>query len=66
MILEDVNKDDPPQIVIYGPAEMLTCKICGREYVSRGKHDPGYCRGCEKDLQEHKYSGGPLDGEVAE
>lgn len=62
MVLEEAQKTGNPDVVIYGPAEMLTCKICGREYVSRGKRDPGYCRECEKDLQERKYSGGPLDG----
>ena len=64
MVLEDINKKDSPAVVIYGPAEKLICRICGREYVSRGKHDPGYCRECEEDLQEHKFSGGPLDGEA--
>ena len=65
MILEDVNKDDPPQIVIYGPAPTIVCKICRQEYVSRGKDDPGYCRECEEAMKEHNLSGGPLDGEVA-
>lgn len=66
MVLEEAQKTGNPDVVIYGPAETLTCRICGREYTSRGKRDPGYCRECEKDQQEHKYSGGPLDGEVAE
>lgn len=38
-------------------AEILTCKYCGKEYVSRGKDDPGYCKECGMI-----FLGGPLDG----
>lgn len=65
MVLEDVDKQNCPKVVVYAPAEILTCKICGKEYVSRGKRDPGYCRECEETMKEYKYSGGPLDGEAA-
>ena len=65
MVLEDVNKGNCPEVVIYGPAETLVCKHCGKEYISRGKNDPGYYRECEDAMKEYKYSGGPLDGEVA-
>ena len=51
MVLEDIPKENNPKIIIYGPAETLTCKICGKEYVSRGKNDPGYCRECEENLR---------------
>jgi len=65
MILEDIQKNESPAVVIYGPCEILTCKRCGREYPSQGKHDPGYCRECEQEMQPHTYDGGPLDGQVA-
>ncbi len=53
MILEDIDKENCPQIVIYGPAETLTCKYCGKEYTSRGKNDPGYCRDCEREGKQY-------------
>ena len=40
-------------------AETLVCSICGKEYLSRGKKDPGICRDCEI---ESTLIGGPLDG----
>ena len=48
-------------------AEKLTCSICGKQYVSRGKWDPGICRECEKEeAQKNSYLiGGPLDGQKA-
>ena len=48
MVLEDIPKENTPPIVIFGPGEILTCKVCGKEYVSRGKNDPGICRECEE------------------
>lgn len=65
MVLEDIPKEGTPEVIIYGPCETLTCKYCGKEYPSRGKNDPGYCRVCEANMIQHTYSGGPLDGEVA-
>jgi len=38
-------------IIINGPAETLTCKYCGRDYLSRGKKDPGYCKECEAKMK---------------
>lgn len=38
-------------IIINGPAETLTCKYCGRDYLSRGKKDPGYCKECERKMK---------------
>lgn len=61
MVLEDVDKTNCPKVVIYAPAEILTCKICGKEYVSRGKYDPGYCRDCEKDMIDKKLTGEVLN-----
>lgn len=37
-------------IIISAYGEPLTCKYCGKEYTSRGKNDPGYCKSCEKEL----------------
>lgn len=48
MILEDIDKENYPPVIVFGPCETLMCKFCGKEYPSRGKHDPGYCRECEK------------------
>ena len=58
-------KPEPP-ISIYAEdhAEKLTCSKCGREYISRGKWDPGICRECEAKGNSHLV-GGPLDGEKA-
>lgn len=69
MVDIDAHKGGNPPVTVYAPAEQLTCRICGREYVSRGKHDPGYCRECERNMQydqakERPLSGGPLDGQV--
>lgn len=52
------NSTDP--IVLNSHAETLICKFCGKEYISRGKHDPGYCKECGREL-----IGGPLDGRLA-
>lgn len=64
MVVEDAHNSGNPHVVIYAPAETLTCKICGKDYVSRGKHDPGYCRDCEERMKEKKLVGGILDGTV--
>lgn len=57
---------EPPKVSIYAEdhAEKLNCSICGRQYVSRGKFDPGICRECEAE-KKAKLVGGPLDGEDA-
>lgn len=56
-----------PPIVITAPAETYVCSVCGREYTSRGKKDPGdICRACER-IQAANLApliGGPLDGQV--
>lgn len=46
-------------VSVYAPAEILTCSICGREYVSRGRYDPGICRDCERNQAT---AGAPLVG----
>ena len=45
-------------------AEKLTCSICGKRYVSRGRWDSGICRECEKEKNAHCI-GGVYDGELA-
>lgn len=51
-------------IRIHAPAEMLTCRICGQQYFSRGKNDIGICRECEA-IQNAHCIGGAYDGEKA-
>ena len=53
-----------PTIYAEDHAEKLRCSKCGKEYVSRGKYDPGICRECEAK-KKAKLVGGPLDGEDA-
>lgn len=50
--------------IVYAPAERLICSKCGKEYVSRGKHDIGICRDCERE-QNAVCIGGVYDGEKA-
>ena len=56
-----------PEVVIYAEdhAEKLKCSICGKEYVSRGKFDPGICRHCERAETEKTAMliGGPYSGQ---
>ena len=63
MVLTDEIKSSSEEVVVYGPAENLICGQCGKEYVSRGKHDPGICRECEylNRFENAKMIGGPLD-----
>lgn len=61
MICEEMHKSDNPHIVVHAPAEMLKCTICGREYFSRGKYDPGYCRICEQEMIDKKLTGEVLN-----
>lgn len=55
-----------PPITIYAEdhAEKLTCSLCGKQYISRGKYDPGICRDCERE-KNAKCVGGMFDGEPA-
>ena len=58
-----------PPIVIMAEdhAEKLICGICGKQYISSGKKDPGFCRDCLRKMDEENAGliGGPLDGEKA-
>lgn len=61
MVLSNSNpQNSTDRIQLNSYAETLICKFCGKEYVSRGKHDPGYCKECSREL-----IGGPLDGRLA-
>lgn len=53
MVLEDIDKQNCPEVIVFAPTETLTCIYCGQEYVSRGKNDPGYCRKCEKEGRQY-------------
>ena len=65
MIDVDAHNGGNPPVSVYAPAETLTCSICGKPYVSRGKYDPGYCRDCERRIlsQNAPLVGGPLGGQ---
>ena len=55
---------EPIVITAADHAERLTCRKCGKQYVSRGKHDFGICRDCEAK-ETAIMIGGPLDGKKA-
>lgn len=56
--------NQPITITAEDHAEKLTCSLCGKQYVSRGRFDPGICRECEKEKNAHCV-GGVCDGEMA-
>ena len=68
-ISEKVRNWHAPPVIIYAEdhAEKLTCSICGCQYISRGKYDPGICRDCERAETEKAalLVGGPYDGQKA-
>ena len=52
------SQEEPKeQININSYAETLICQKCGKEYISRGKNDPGFCKECYKEMN---LIGGPL------
>ena len=55
---------EPLIITAEDHAEKLTCSLCGKVYISRGKFDPGICRECEREKNAHCI-GGVHDGEPA-
>ena len=61
------NWKEPPIIIAEDHADKLICRLCGKQYPSRGKWDCGICRDCEKKETEKNAHliGGPLDGEKA-
>ena len=66
MVLEDANNNKTDYNgTIHAPAETLVCRVCRKEYMSRGKYDPGYCQDCEQKMIEGSavFIGGPLDGQ---
>lgn len=58
-----------PEVIIQAAdhADKLTCRLCGKQYVSSGKRDPGFCRQCLREMDEENAMliDGPLDGEKA-
>ena len=65
--LENLADDfirEPIVITAADHAEKLICRLCGKEYVSSGKHDPGICRNCRRE-QDAILVGGPLGGQKA-
>ena len=46
----DAHNSGNPHIEVYAPAETLTCSMCGKQYVSRGRYDLGICRDCEHKM----------------
>lgn len=62
MVLEDRPNGENPHVMVFAPAERIDCSVCGREYVSRGKYDPGICYECERRMKEQNAPlvGGPL------
>ena len=58
-----------PEVIIQAAdhADKLTCRLCGKQYVSSGKCDPGFCRDCLREMDEENATlmGGPLDGHKA-
>lgn len=58
----EMNSGEP--IVLNGYAETLVCSKCGKSYLSRGYHDPGYCVDCQLDMMKDAiFIGGPLNGQ---
>lgn len=58
----EMNSKEP--IVLNGYAETLVCSKCGKSYLSRGYHDPGYCVDCQIDMEQNQtFIGGPLNGQ---
>lgn len=62
--LEESEIRTPVTIYADDHAERLTCRKCGKQYVSRGKNDFGICRDCEAK-ETAIMIGGPLDGKKA-
>ena len=48
-------------------ADKLICRLCGKQYISSGKNDPGFCRQCLREMDEENAMliDGPLGGEKA-
>lgn len=59
--------EQPVIIIAEDHADKLICRICGKQYASRGKWDCGICRECERIEAEKNAQliGGPCDGEPA-
>lgn len=65
--LKELSDDfirEPIVITAEDHAEKLICRLCGKKYISSGKHDPGICRDCRRE-EDATLIGGPLNGEKA-
>ena len=62
MIVDDMHDTGNPHVIVFAPAETLTCSVCGKQYTSRGRYDHGICRECEARIQAENAPlvGGPL------
>lgn len=66
MVLDRMKKAyQTAKVILFADehAEKFHCSVCGRQYVSRGKYDPGnLCRDCEVE-KVASIIGGPCEGE---
>lgn len=64
---EDWKPAEPIVIMPADHADKLICRLCGKQYISSGKNDPGFCRQCLREMDEENAMliDGPLDGEKA-
>ena len=64
---KDWKPAEPIVIMPADHADKLICRLCGKQYISTGKNDPGFCRQCLREMDEENAMliDGPLDGEKA-
>ena len=64
---KDWKPAEPIVIMPADHADKLICRLCGKQYISSGKNDPGFCRQCLREMDEENAMliDGPLDGEKA-
>lgn len=64
---KDWKPAEPIAIMPADHADKLICRLCGKQYISSGKNDPGFCRQCLREMDEENAMliDGPLDGEKA-
>ena len=64
---EKPAENEPVVIMPAEHADKMVCRLCGKNYISSGKRDPGFCRECLQEMDEENAMliGGPLDGQKA-
>lgn len=64
---KDWKPTEPIVIMPADHADKLICRLCGKQYISSGKNDPGFCRQCLREMDEENAMliDGPLGGEKA-